>query len=221
MSKIMHMDTQYAGITPENDFVQLIDFFYPVGCYFETSDIDFNPNVSWHGAWVLETAGQVHVSAGTGYSVNGAMSNVSDGGATTYTVPTTKLNDANIAHGHGFTQPTVNGGATTTESANATHRHPIIQSTTSGSYSLDYWHWELANGGTEVWNKQTCSNKSASSTVNANASHSHTQKAHTHSVSGGAVADLSGASSTRTAHGHGSISTLQPYIVVNRWHRIA
>ena len=42
--------------------------FYPVGSYYETSDTTFNPNTAWGGTWVLETAGQFHVSAGTGYA---------------------------------------------------------------------------------------------------------------------------------------------------------
>lgn len=60
--------------------IAMVDFFYPVGSYYETSDTTFNPNVSWGGTWSLETAGQVHVSAGTGYAVSGALTNTSDGG---------------------------------------------------------------------------------------------------------------------------------------------
>lgn len=62
----------------------MIDVIYPVGCYFETSDTTFNPNTDIGGTWVLELAGQVHVSAGTGYSVSGALTNTSDGGATSH-----------------------------------------------------------------------------------------------------------------------------------------
>lgn len=58
-----------------------LDMFYPVGSYYETSDSTFDPNVKWGGTWVLETAGQVHVSAGTGYSISGALTNASDGGS--------------------------------------------------------------------------------------------------------------------------------------------
>lgn len=46
-----------------------IDFFYPVGSYYETSNADFNPNVTWGGTWVLENEGQVHVSAGGSYII--------------------------------------------------------------------------------------------------------------------------------------------------------
>lgn len=74
----------------------ILDVFYPVGCYFETSDTTFNPNTAWGGTWVLETEGQVHVSSGTNYTVSGAGTNTTDGGAQTVT-----LNAAQIpAHGH-------------------------------------------------------------------------------------------------------------------------
>ena len=40
----------------------LIDFFYPVGSYYETSDIDFNPNITWGGTWKEDSAGRVLVA---------------------------------------------------------------------------------------------------------------------------------------------------------------
>ena len=32
-----------------------LDFYHPVGSYFETSDISFNPNKAWGGTWVSES----------------------------------------------------------------------------------------------------------------------------------------------------------------------
>lgn len=29
----------------------LLDLFYPVGSYYETSDTDFRPNKTWGGTW--------------------------------------------------------------------------------------------------------------------------------------------------------------------------
>ncbi len=55
------------NITPAGG--SLLDIFYPVGSYYETSDSTFNPNVQWGGTWVLENEGQVHVSAGENYEV--------------------------------------------------------------------------------------------------------------------------------------------------------
>lgn len=81
---------------------ELVDIFYPVGSYYETSDTTFDPNTSWGGTWQLETEGQVHISAGTTYTVDGALNNASDGGS-----PYIQ------AHTHAHTNPSVSvsGGA--------------------------------------------------------------------------------------------------------------
>lgn len=42
----------------------MLDFFYPVGTYYETSNKSFNPNVTWGGTWVQDTKGRVTVAAG-------------------------------------------------------------------------------------------------------------------------------------------------------------
>ena len=62
-----------------------IDLFYPVGSYYETSDANFDPNVTWGGTWVLETSGQVHVSAGTGYNIGDT------GGEATHTLTVNEM----------------------------------------------------------------------------------------------------------------------------------
>ncbi len=36
----------------------MIDFFYPVGSYYETSNTSFDPNVKWGGTWVEDSAGR-------------------------------------------------------------------------------------------------------------------------------------------------------------------
>lgn len=46
---------------------ELLDIFYPIGSYYETSDSDFDPNTDWGGIWSLETEGKAHISAGTTY----------------------------------------------------------------------------------------------------------------------------------------------------------
>lgn len=45
------------------------DYFYPVGSYYETSDASFDPNSAWGGTWVLEAEGQVHIGAGSNYTI--------------------------------------------------------------------------------------------------------------------------------------------------------
>lgn len=106
------------------------------------------------------------------------------GGASSVTIPTTTLTDMNIAHGHGFTQPSVSGGA---------HQHPMYRDKGAASGSAGY----VISGSTNTVN-----------TVQGYGAHSHT-------VSGGAVSNLGGDATSRTAHGHSSISVVQPYAKVN------
>lgn len=44
----------------------LLDMFYPVGSYYETSDTSFDPNVSWGGTWVEDSVGRVTVAQNSG-----------------------------------------------------------------------------------------------------------------------------------------------------------
>ena len=88
-------------------FKSIFDIFYPVGSYYETSDSTFDPNTAWGGTWSLETAGQVHVSAGTGYTIGDTGGN----------------KDAIIPyHNHSFTDPVIesSGGSTSGQSSGST-----------------------------------------------------------------------------------------------------
>lgn len=44
------------------------DILRPIGSYYETSDINFNPNTAsgWYGTWVEDTEGQTLVSRDSG-----------------------------------------------------------------------------------------------------------------------------------------------------------
>lgn len=48
------------------DALRMLNVFYPVGSYYETSDVDFNPNISWGGTWVEDSAGRVLVAQDSG-----------------------------------------------------------------------------------------------------------------------------------------------------------
>ena len=93
-----HMNSTDMSAQDVSDFVDslnvsgasILDMFYPVGSYYETSDGTFDPNIAWGGTWSLETAGQVHVSAGTGYTLGDT------GGEKTHTLTTVEM----PAHGH-------------------------------------------------------------------------------------------------------------------------
>lgn len=43
--------------------LNIIDKIYPVGSYYETSDENFDPNISWGGYWIKDTDGLVTVGA--------------------------------------------------------------------------------------------------------------------------------------------------------------
>ena len=148
------------------DAAGILNLFYPVGSYYETSDTSFDPNVSWGGTWSLETAGQVHISAGTGYAVAGALTNTTDGGATTVTLNSTQI---------------------------PSHSHTPYN---GSSYAF-----------VETDKTATLSRASTSGTSNANFVKS-TASLYRHETTG----------STGGGQAH---NNMQPYIIVNRWHRTA
>lgn len=39
----------------------IIDLIYPIGCYFETSDNGFDPNLQFGGTWTQDSKGRVTV----------------------------------------------------------------------------------------------------------------------------------------------------------------
>ncbi len=49
------------------------NLIYPIGTYYETSDLNFDPNVMWGGTWELDEDGTVLVSKS---SVSGSKFNV-------------------------------------------------------------------------------------------------------------------------------------------------
>ena len=159
-----------------------LDHFYPVGSYYETSDTSFNPNTAWGGTWVKELAGQVHVSAGTGYTVNGALTNTSDGGKKDAIIPYHRHSVAKITNG------VESSGGHTHDSHSSGYGYGYIGGTSGSSYGVWY--------GTNGHGKTT-----------SNGAHQHNISAHN--------TDYAGTS------GNVTNANMQPYIVVNRWHRTA
>lgn len=145
----------------------VLNTFYPVGSYYETSDASFDPNTAWGGIWELETAGQVHVSSGTGYTVSGALTNTTDGGEATHVLTASETGIRNHTHTY--------SDYNTTYTLKTTNRKP------GTSTAVAYGTGLTAGGGATT----RTSNNPAS--------------------------EASGA-----AH-----NNMQPYIVVNRWHRTA
>ena len=54
------IENQLETLTNLQD--QLLDIFYPIGSYYETSDTSFDPNVTWGGTWVEDSKGRVTVA---------------------------------------------------------------------------------------------------------------------------------------------------------------
>ena len=185
----------------------LFDFIHPVGSYYETSDTTFDPNVTWGGTWILETAGQVHVSAGTGYAVSGALTNTSDGGSKDAIVP---------YHDHEFTNPSIPNHVHT-----ISHSHPtsdtswpvFVRAKSGGTVT----RVNVKNGtGTQVSNVVT-------STVSLNSGGTYTGTS-SNANSGNPTslpATTGGSVAYAGTNGNTTNANLQPYIVVNRWHRTA
>lgn len=54
--------TPYTATNMNNMQKLLVNMIYPVGCYFETSNSEFDPNTTWGGTWELDQSGTVLVS---------------------------------------------------------------------------------------------------------------------------------------------------------------
>lgn len=161
-----------SSLTAERS--NLIDLFYPVGSYYETSDINFDPNVSWSGTWVLDSNGKVTVGYDSSQTEFNSMGKT--GGAKTHTLVINEI----PTHTHGIIQASSGTGTAIVPNANST-------TPTSGTYLINAYDagagWIPSGSqyvGTGAWN------------------------ANTKGAGGGA------------AH-----NNLQPYVVVNRWHRTA
>lgn len=162
-------------------FEEIFNRCYPVGCYFETTDTNFDPNIAWGGTWELETEGLVHVSAGENYAVSG---NDQDGGEVTHTLTVDEM----PSHNHG--SKSLSGGL---------HLHgeasPNIIFNTSGIIS--------AGGGSNT-QFRTPTNIGVTSGAMSRGNFA-IDATHTHNSNGGGKAH----------------NNMQPYKVVNRWHRTA
>lgn len=176
----------------------LINMFYPVGSYYETSDTTFDPNTDWGGTWQLETEGQVHISAGTNYTVSGALTDTTDGGS-----------EFIQEHAHVFTNPTyTTAGAGSHSHAPGIANRVFVTSTSGVEFTR---HSRKQGTGTEVtYLVKSTQALGYASTTDAEANHSHTVNLN----SNGVVGVVSGETT-------GNAGNMQPYIVVNRWHRTA
>ncbi len=215
------------GLTTE-----ILNIFYPVGSYYETSDVNFDPNVSWSGTtWVLEAEGQVHVSGsdnGT-YQITGAPTDTSDGGSANAIIPYHKHSMSfdtgdESAHTHG--KGSYAGGS---------HTHGIdsnngyfVYSDVSSAYNISPTTGGTTSRRIDAPSVSSLSdksifhhvNKTAGSTVTISGT-SAAGSAHHHSVSGDTAYTGKNADGTTPDADNTSGANMPPYIIVNRWHRTA
>lgn len=174
----------------------LLDVFYPIGSYYETSDTSFDPNISWGGTWSLETEGLVHIGAGSNYTVGDT------GGEKTHTLKAAEAAQKNLG-------AIASGGM----SANSSHSHNTADSdekfliSTANVYVSDSKYNYPSTNTSGV--RYLVTTSTGTQYVNEITNTSSASLAHTHSTT------ISG-SDASSAH-----NNMQPYIVVNRWHRTA
>ena len=195
----------------ENDVMAIVNVVYPVGSYYETSDANFNPNAAWGGTWVLEAEGIVHISG----TANGTYK-----AGTKYGANIKKIEDANIAHGHGFTMPTMASSGSGTSGDGGSH---------SGTFDLRFWG--TGRGVTGVSGVFTQKDQTASANAFSAASnnpnkvqrvtlsvgnHHHSTPNHTHTWSKNGSVNNLGTPSSRS-----NFNVMQESLAVYRWHRTA
>jgi hypothetical protein len=166
---------------------ELLDFFYRVGSYYETSDTTFDPNITWGGTWELEAEGLVHVSAGKNYAVS---ANDKDGGSAQITYTPAGTNSGGAVQGHAITVD---------EMPSHNHRVGWVTTNNGSNKSATYDGQPfLRSGLLEPNTYQAYSNSKGSGSAHV---HNFTQPTFT-----GTKATL---------------NNMQPYKIVNRWHRVA
>ena len=131
----------------------------------------------------------------------------STGGAET--VKLTKNESALPAHAHGFTQPTVNGGATTTGEKSLTGWTALYSDTGMFNPGNSYRSGIIYQGGVRSTSYRPAWTGGTSYDMSINATHTHSQVAHTHSVTGGAVSQNNGWDASQ-AH-----NNMQPFATIN------
>lgn len=197
----------------------LVDLFYPVGSYYETSDTTFDPNVAWGGTWVEDTKGRATVAkadSGTFATLGGT------GGSETVTISSANL----PTHTHTYDKASTTTGAATgnTGSTTLTTNQIPAHYHTAGRYDGYIIENKIATDGgggnsnnciTVNTGSTTSSSRISTNNTGGGQGHTHTLNSHTHSITN---------SSTNSGNGgfaNTAMNNLQPYIVVKRWHRTA
>lgn len=120
-----------------------LDYNHPVGSAYSTTDASFDPNTAWGGTWEKLPEGYVLMSGSASGSYIVGDDTSTGSGFKEYGENEKRIEDTNIAHGHGFTQPTITFYYRNTVSYNSgSAARPY-----SSSGSLDTTNWARASGG--------------------------------------------------------------------------
>lgn len=200
----------------------MLDMFYPVGSYYETSNSSFDPNVSWGGTWENMNDGTVLISEGAYWNTIAAQPGEKIGNVQTWLkinqIPS-HTHSVNItakssgSHNHTFSGTTSSSGAHTHSPDGNTSHKPMQLS------GFDNAFYKASDTAAFYYTRKNVQ-YDGPVTTSSSGSHTHTYSgtvasngAHTHSVSG--TTGSAGQSSPSP------VNLYQPSLVVCRWHRTA
>lgn len=185
---------------PWTDGATLIDLFYPVGSYYETSDTTFNPNTAWGGTWVLETDGIFHVSGYANglpqYLVTDIFTDFDNG-------------DGTCGNQEGGTETVA---LTPSQTAIKNHSHTMAHTHGTGNTTNNSFVITASSGS--IGRRSI---KPGSSTAVTNNVYSSTAFGHVTATGGSSAANTGGQTEANGA----AHENRPPYIAVMRWHRTA
>ena len=190
-----------------------LDQIYPVGSIYMSVN-STSPATLFGGTWE-PIKDKFLLSAGDTYSAgaeDGAASRSYTPAGTVGSHTLTAAESGMPSHGHGFTQPTVNGGAVTSGITGGSHYH------STGAIFSD------GTGSANAYVMST--NRTAKARDTTSTTHTHNLPSHTHTVTNGKVSDASAKNAT-SGHNHGftgtaaTIDTMPPYLAVYVWKRTA
>lgn len=171
--------------------LSLIDKFYPVGSFFDTTNTSFDPNDEWGGTWERITDGSVLMSEG--HYESGVLVTPGNGcGNSNPKIPLSAI----PSHTHTYQKSNaISGSHTLTINEIPSHSHAIRNGTNGSDGGSD---WTVSNTGTSNWYTATTGGG----------------KGHTHPINFTST-------NTGTSGSSNNFSVVQKSLVVCRWHRTA